>query len=245
MFPNLVYCYKFRCMARMSKWFIPNLSELVKNEEKFNQLDEGIRNKIVEFLAINKIIAERNRFVKKANKEIREANSLIKKLKKNVVKIYPVIKNLPSGYSLSDLYVEKDRSSYRMDFHWIGLRKKCSLGTDLKKIEKICRVYNSDKTLKLTPTNFIEGIRQSLNDVLNDFLIESGYETIKNCKRIVYIKDGFKVIENKGLDVLKKDKLSQSKKLGKNANTSTSIKKQNRINNTTVPFPNLDYSLNR
>ena len=232
-------------MARMSKWFIPNLSEMVKNEEKLNQLNEGIRSKIIEFLALNKIIAERNRFVKKANKEIREANSLIKKLKKKVVKIHPVIKNLPSGYSLSDLFVEKDRNSYRLDIHWIGLRKKCSLGTDLKKIEKICRVHNSDKTLKLTPTNFTDGIRQSLNDVLNDFLIESGYETIKNCKRIVYIKDGFKVIENKGLDVLKKDKLSQSKKLGTNANTSTSIKKQNRINNTTVPFPNLDYSLNR
>ncbi len=232
-------------MARMSKWFIPNLSELVKNEEKLSQLDEGIRSKIVEFLAINKIIAERNRFVKKANKEIREANSLIKKLKKKAVKIHPVIKNLPSGYSLSDLFIEKDRNSYRLDIHWIGLRKKCSLGTDLKKIEKVCRVHNADKTLKLTPTNYKEGIRQSLNDVLNDFLIESGYETIKNCKRIIYIKNGFKVIENKGLDVLKKDKLSQSKKLGKNANTSTSIKKQNRINNTTVPFPNLDYSLNR
>ena len=132
-------------MANMKKYFVPNLSELVKNKEKFAELDKKVQSQILSFLADNKIIAQNNRLVKKATKEIKEANRITNRLKKNVTKIYPVIKNLPSGYSLSVLYVEKDRNSYRLDIRWVGLRKKCSLGTDLKEIQKICRFYNLDK----------------------------------------------------------------------------------------------------
>ncbi len=198
-------------MPSMKKWFIPNLSQLVQHKEEFEKFDKSIQNKILQFLTDNKLIAENNRFVKKVAKEIRMANSQSKKLKKNVTKIYPIIKNLPNGYSLSELYVEKDRNSYRLDIHWIGIRKKCSLGTDLKKIETICKKYNSNPSIKLTESNYKEVIRQSLNDELNDFLIDCGYEKIRDCSKI-YLDEGiFKIREAKGVELSKKDKTKKSR----------------------------------
>jgi hypothetical protein len=60
-------------MANMKKYFVPNLSELVKNKEKFAELDKKVQSQILSFLADNKIIAQNNRLVKKATKEIKEA----------------------------------------------------------------------------------------------------------------------------------------------------------------------------
>jgi len=192
-------------MPSMKKWFIPNLTQFVKNKEEFDKFDTHIQNKICKFLEYNKEIAENNRFVKKAAKEIRLANARSKKLKHNITKIYPIIKNLPNGYSLSEIYVEKDRNSYRLDIHWIGIRKKCSLGTNLKKIETICKKYNIDSKIKLTESNYKEVIRQSLNDELNDFLIECGYQNIRDCSKIYLENSVFKIKKSMGVDTNKKD----------------------------------------
>ena len=196
-------------MATIKKWFVPNLSELVKNKEKFEELDKKVQSQILTFLADSKIIAHNNRVVKRAMKEIKEANALTKKLKKNVTKIHPIIKNLPNGYSLTDLYVEKDRNSYRLDVHWIGLRKKCSLGTDLKKIEKICKHHSLNKEIRLNQTNFKEVIRQCLNDALNDFFIDCGYERIKNADKIYIEKNEFKIKDSEGVNLSYNDKPSK------------------------------------
>ena len=59
-------------MANMKKYFVPNLSELVKNKVKFAELDKKVQSQILSFLADNKIIAQNNRLVKKATKEIKE-----------------------------------------------------------------------------------------------------------------------------------------------------------------------------
>lgn len=210
-------------MANMKKYFVPNLSELVKNKEKFGELDKKVQSQILSFLADNKIIAQNNRLVKKATKEIKEANRITNRLKKNVTKIYPVIKNLPSGYSLSDLYVEKDRNSYRLDIRWVGLRKKCSLGTDLKEIQKICRFYNLDKKVVVNAENYKDVIRQSLSDVLNDFLIECRYENVNNATKLYFEKNELKIKLPKGVDVEKKDKLSKASHLDSNTSLSRAI----------------------
>ncbi len=210
-------------MANMKKYYVPNLSELVKNKERFEELDKKVQSQILKFLADNRIIAQNNRFVKKATKEIKEANRITNRLKKNVTKIYPVIKNLPSGYSLSDLYVEKDRNSYRLDIRWVGLRKKCSLGTDLKEIQKVCRFYNLDKKIVVNDSNYKDVIRQSLSDAINDFLIECGYENVKNATKLYFEKNVFKINLPKGVDVEKKDKLSKASHLESNTNLSRAI----------------------
>lgn len=103
------------------------------------------------------------------------------------------------------------------------MRKKCSLGTDLKEIQKICRFYNLDKKVVVNAENYKEVIRQSLSDALNDFLIECGYENVKNATKLYFENNELKIMLPKGVDVEKKDKLFKSSHLDSNTKFSRAI----------------------
>jgi hypothetical protein len=237
-------------MGSIKKYFIPKLNEYREGTDKFTDLEEDIQNSIIEFLDVSHQIAVKNRFIKKVTKQIREEQKEIKKLKKRVISIYPKIKSVPSGYSLSTLFVEKDRNSFRLNFEWLGLKKKCSLGTDLGLIRKACRVLTMNPKLQLNHKNYKDVIKFSFNDNLNDFLHYSTLNKVKSAKRIKFDfkTNSFTLIDSNGVDLNKKDKLSKPKRLGANAKTSTQVKKQNRLENSYSwwgPLGNLDHSLTK
>ena len=237
-------------MGSIEKYFIPKLYEYREGTDKFTDLERGIQKIIIEFLDVSHQIAVKNRFIKKVTKQIREEQNQIKRLKKKVTSIYPKIKSIPSGYSLSTLFVEKDRNSFRLNFEWLGLKKKCSLGSDLTLIKKACRALTQNPKLQLNKTNFREVIKFSFNDNLNDFLHYSTLNKVKSAKRIKFDfeMNTFTLIDSNGIDLSKKDKLSRSKKLGSNAETQTQTKKQNRLENSYSwwgPLGNLDHSLTK
>jgi hypothetical protein len=237
-------------MGSIKKYFIPKLYEYREGTDKFSDLAEDLQKFIIEYLDVSHQIAIKNRFIKKVTKQIREEQSQIKRLKKRVTNIYPKIKSIPSGYSLSTLFVEKDRNSYRLNFEWLGLKKKCSLGSDLNKIRKACRVLTNNPKLQLTKTNFREIIKFSFNDNLNDFLHYSSLKRVKDAKRVKFDfnTNSFLLTDSNGIDLNKLDKISQSKKLGANAKTPTNIKKQNKFDNSLSwwgALGNLDHSLTK
>jgi hypothetical protein len=236
-------------MGSVKKYFVKYLSVYKTDKDKFEHLSEDLQNYLLEFLEVNRVIAAKNRFIRKATKQIKEDLIDIKRLKKRVTDLHPKIKSIPNGYSFSNLSVEKDRNSYRLIINWLGLKKKCSLGTDLRKIGKICREEYLNKEIKLNQKNFKEVIRASFLDILNDSLMQMGYDNFKHCKKIKfnYELKTFEIQLNEGVDYTKRDTISQSKKLGQNVNTPTSIKKTNRLKNSYgwVPFPNLHHALDK
>ena len=121
-------------MGSVKKYFVKYLSVYKTDKDKFEHLSEDLQNYLLEFLEVNRVIAAKNRFIRKATKQIKEDLIDIKRLKKRVTDLHPKVKSIPNGYSFSNLSVEKDRNSYRLNINWLGLKKKCSLGTDLRKI---------------------------------------------------------------------------------------------------------------
>jgi len=237
-------------MGSIKKYFIPKLNEYREGTDKFTDLEGDLQKSIIEFLDVSHQIAVKNRFIKKVTKQIREEQKQIKRLKKKVTSIYPKIKSIPSGYSLSTLFVEKDRNSFRLNFEWLGLKKKCSLGSDLNKIRKACRALTQNPKLQLNKTNFREVIKFSFNDNLNDFLHYSSLKKVKEAKRVKFDfnTNTFVLIDSNGIDISKSDKIHKSKNLGANAKTPTNLKKQNRFDNSLSwwgPLGNLDHSLTK
>ncbi len=235
-------------MKKNENRFIKNLGQLVKSQEKFYELDETIQSHIFEFLKANRLVKLKSIKIQNRLKEIEEVKKDIKKLSKVITKNYNKIKDVPSGYVLSNLSVEKDSNSYMLVINWIGLRKKCSLGTDLKRIEKLCRRFHINTKVRLNNSNFKNIIRESLDEVVNDFLVEVGFKSIKDSKRIKvdWEKGGFTVVKNSGINLSKHDKWIGSKKLGQNVKTPTSVKKANRNSEKFYTWPkgNLSNALN-
>ena len=235
-------------MKKTENKYINQLGDFVKNKEKFYDLDETIQTNIFSFLKANRLVKLKLEKIRNRTIEIENTKKDIKKLSKDITKYHKIIKDIPSGYMLSELSIEKDSNSYMLVINWVGLRKKCSLGTDLKKIELLCKRYHINKKIKLNQSNFKSIIRESLHEVFNDFLVDVGFKKIKEAKKIKidWERGGFVVIQNEGINLDKADKWIGSKKLGQNVNTPTSLKKSNRNSEKFYTWPkgNLSNSLN-
>ena len=59
-------------MGSVKKYFVKYLSVYKTDKDKFEHLSEDLQNYLLEFLEVNRIIAAKNRFIRKATKQIKD-----------------------------------------------------------------------------------------------------------------------------------------------------------------------------
>ncbi len=173
----------------MKTRYVENLGEVMKDQKAFIALPFEMKKAVYTFLTANRKIRVRKKrissLIEEHTKAIKTLNSELKKLSIVETENYNIIKHLPKGTSVSNLYVESDKGKYiRIDIHWCGIRKKCSLGKDLNEISNICTILNPKFKQKVTLTNYKNIINTSFGYKLNDFLLENGFEKFRDSKRL-------------------------------------------------------------
>lgn len=173
----------------MKTRYVENLGEVMKDQKAFIGLPYEMKKAVYTFLTANRKIRVRKKrissLIEEHTKAIKTLKSELKKLSIVETENYNIIKHLPKGTSVSNLYVESDKGKYiRIDIHWCGIRKKCSLGKDLNEISKICTILNPKLKQKVTLTNYKNIINTSFGFKLNDFLLENGFEKFRDSKRL-------------------------------------------------------------
>ena len=131
---------------------------------------------------------------------------------------------------------------------WCGVRKKFSLGTNLKEIQNICKKYNKELKTEITDKNYKNIIIESIKYSLNDFLLKNGTEKYKqqsiqfdkNKMKFKYLKDTVYI------DISKTSKKRNKLKEGMNTDTPIKVKKANYLNSKTkyYPIPTLNINPN-
>jgi hypothetical protein len=173
----------------MKTRYVENLGEVIKDQKAFLALPNEMKKAVYSFLTANRKIRVRKKrlsnLIEEHKKAIKALNTELKKLSIVETANYNIIKHLPKGTSVSNLYVESDKGKYiRIDIHWCGIRKKCSLGKDLNEIGNICTILNPKFKQKVTLTNYKNIINTSFGYKLNDFLLENSFEMFRDSKRL-------------------------------------------------------------
>jgi hypothetical protein len=173
----------------MKTRYVDNLGELMKDQKTFVSLPSEMKKAVYTFLTANRKIRVRKKrlsnLIEEHKNAIKTLNTELKKLSIDETENYNIIKHLPKGTSVSNVYVESDKGKYiRLDIHWCGIRKKCSLGKDLNEISNICTVLNSKFKQKVTLTNYKNIINTSFGYKLNDFLLKNGFEKFRDSKKL-------------------------------------------------------------
>jgi hypothetical protein len=232
---------------------IEGLGEKMKERDKFEKLPNEIKTSVYKFLTANRKIRRLNRLADNLKKEFKVELKKIEDLKNIQLKIenenFKNIKNLPFNYyTISQLYVnkEKNKKSYIVDMIWCGIRKKFSLGTNLKEIQNICRKYNKELKTEITDKNYKNIIIESIKLSLNEFLLKNGTEKFnkqsirfdKNKMRFKYVK------ETAYVDITKSSTKRTKLKEGTNADTPLKAKKANYNDTKTKYWPIPTLSIN-
>ncbi len=173
----------------MKTRYVENLGEVMKDQKAFLALPNEMKKAVYSFLTANRKIRVRikklNTLIEEHQKAIKALNTELKKLSIDETENYNIIKHLPKGTSVSNVYVESDKGKYiRLDIHWCGIRKKCSLGKNLNEINNICKELNPKFNKKISLTNYKNIVSTSFAIKLNNFLIENGYENFRDSKRL-------------------------------------------------------------
>ena len=171
------------------KRYIDGLADVMKDQKRFFELPKEIQKSVYEYLNVHR----KKRRMEKRKKELIEYYKLqrkliereIKQLTKQETKSYQSIKDLPNNYQIINIYVEKDRNSYRLDIHFCGFRKKCSLGTNLVKIQNACQKFVPNLKTKINQSNYKEIISSYMKDDLNDFIVDNGVNKFRDAKKIL------------------------------------------------------------
>lgn len=232
---------------------IEGLGEKMKERDKFEKLPNEIKTSVYKFLTANRKIRRLNRIADNLKMEFKKELKKIIDLKNDQLKIenenFKNIKNLPYNYyTISQLYVnkEKNKKSYIVDMIWCDVRKKFSLGTNLKEIQNICRKYNKELRTEITDKNYKNIIIESIKHSLNDFLLKNGTEKFnkqsiqfdKNKMRFKYVK------ETAYVDISKSSKKRNKLIEGMNADTPLKAKKANYNDTKTKHYPKPTLSIN-
>jgi hypothetical protein len=234
---------------------IEGLGEKMKERDKFEKLPNEIKTSVYKFLTANRKIRRLNRLADNLKMEFKKELKKIEDLKNVQLKIenenFKNIKNLPYNYyTITQLYVnkEKNKKSYIVDMIWCGVRKKFSLGTNLKEIQNICKKYNKELKTEITDKNYKNIIIESIKYSLNDFLLKNGTEKYKqqsiqfdkNKMKFKYLKDTVYI------DISKTSKKRNKLKEGMNTDTPIKVKKANYLNSKTkyYPIPTLNINPN-
>jgi hypothetical protein len=178
----------------MKTRYVENLGEVMKDQKAFLALPTEMKKAVYSFLTANRKIRVRKKRLDTLIKEHKEAIKALNKELKNLsiaeTENYNIIKHLPKGTSLSNVYVESDKGKYiRLDIQWCGIRKKCSLGKDLSEINKICKDLNPKFNQKISLSNYKNIVNTSFAIKLNDFLVENGYESFRDSKRLKWNRE--------------------------------------------------------
>ena len=207
------------------KRYIDGLGDVMKDQQRFHSLPKEIQKAVYGYLNLHR----KKRRLEKKKKELIENFSKEKKLLEKEIKSvtrdetnnFNIIKDLPNDYQLVNIYVEPDRNSYRLDIHFCGFRKKCSLGTDLNKIQKACEGFIPNLDKKITKSNFKEVITSSMIGDLNDFIVDNGFNKFRDSKKIVldYTTNKFEYISEIKVDIVKEDKVKKSERIVWNSKT--------------------------
>ena len=173
----------------MKTRYVENLGEVMKDQKAFLALPNEMKNAVYSFLTANRKIRVRKKrlsnLIEEHKKAIKTLTNELKKLSVDETENYNIIKHLPKGTSVSNVYVESDKGKYiRLDIHWCGIRKKCSLGKDLNEINNICKELNPKFNKKISLSNYKNIVNTAFALKLNDFLIEKGYENFRDSKRL-------------------------------------------------------------
>jgi len=232
---------------------IEGLGEKMKERDKFEKLPNEIKTSVYKFLTANRKIRRLNRLADNLKMEFKNELKKIEDLKKEQLKIenenFKNIKNLPYNYyTISQLYVnkEKNKKSYIVDMIWCDVRKKFSLGTNLKEIQNICRKYNKELKTEITDRNYKNIIIESIKYPLNEFLLKNGAKKYTE-QSIQFDKSKMKFKYEKGtayVDITKSSKKRYKLIEGMNAETPLKLKKANYNDAKTKYYPKPNLNIN-
>jgi len=170
------------------KRYINGLGDVMKDQDRFYSLPKEIQKSVFNYLNFHRskkrLEKKKKELISDFNKKKKELEKEIKKVTKEETKSYAVIKDLPNNYQLVNVYCESDKKSYRLDIHFCGFRKKCSLGTDLNKIQKSCDTFIKGLKEKVTPDNFKKVIVSCMIADLNDFIVENGFNKFRDSHKL-------------------------------------------------------------
>ena len=142
------------------KRYIDGLGNVMKDQQRFFSFPKEIQKAVYGYLKLHRkkrrLEKKKKELITNFNKEKKLIEKEIKSLTRDETKNFKIIRDLPKDYQLINIYVEPDRNSYRLDIHFCGLRKKCSLGTDLNKIQKACEGFIPNLNKQITKTNYRE-----------------------------------------------------------------------------------------
>lgn len=200
------------------KRYIVGLGEMMKNRERFDLIPPKIQKSIYDYLLLHR----KKRRLEKAKKElIQKFNSEKKHIEKEIKRVtrdetthYRLIKNITNNYNLANIYCERDRNSFRLNIHFCGLNKKCSLGTDLKRIKIVGNSLAPSLKEKITLKNFKSLIPIIFRDELNDFLVDNGIDKFNDSKKLKFNYNTLKFEYTfQELDVIKSDRVRKSNRI--------------------------------
>jgi hypothetical protein len=226
------------------KRYIDGLGDVMKDQKRFYSLPKEIQKAVYSYLNLHrkkrKLEKKKKELIDNFNKEKKELENEIKSVTRDETNNFKIIKDLPKDYQLVNIYVETDRNSYRLDIHFCGFRKKCSLGTDLNKIQKACEGFIPKLNKKISKSNFKEVITSSMVGDLNDFIVDNGFNKFRDSKKIIldYSTNKFEYISEIKVDIVKEDKVKKSQRIVWNSKTKNpSIGRSQSINSKSSRTP--------
>ena len=207
------------------KRYIDGLGSVMKDQKRFFELPKEIQKSVYGYLNLHrkkrKLEKQKKQLIENYRQEKKTIEREIKSLTREETKNFQIIKDLPKNYQLINIYVEQDRNSYRLDIHFCGFRKKCSLGTDINKIQKACEGFIPSLNTKIMKSNFKEIIVSYMRDDLNDFIVENGFNKFRDSKKIIlnYITNKFEYKSEIKVDINKEDRVKKSQRIRLNSKT--------------------------
>lgn len=207
------------------KRYIDGLGDVMKDQQRFQSLPKEIQKAVYGYLNLHRkkrrLEKKKKELIENFNREKKIFEKEIKKLTRDETINFKLIKDLPKDYQLVNIYVEPDRNSYRLDIHFCGFRKKCSLGTDLNKIQKACEGFIPSLKKKIDKSNYREVITSSMKDDLNDFIVDNGLNKFRDSKKIIlnYTTNKFEYVNEIRVDIIKEDKVKKSQRIVWNSKT--------------------------
>ncbi len=215
------------------KRYIDGLGSVMKDQQRFHSLPKEIQKAVYGYLNLHRkkrrLEKKKRELIENFNKEKKLIEKEIKNITRDETNNFKIIKDLPKDYQLVNIYVETDRNSYRLDIHFCGFRKKCSLGTDLSRIQKACEGFIPNLRKKINKTNYKEIITSSMVADLNDFIVDNGFNKFRDSKKIIlnFNTNRFEYKEEITVDIDKNDKVKKSERIVWNSKN-----KNRRIGNT-------------
>jgi hypothetical protein len=205
------------------KRYIDGLGTVMKDQKNFFELPKEIQKSVYGYLNLHrkkrKLEKQKKQLIENYKEEKKTIEKEIKSLTREETKNFQIIKDLPKNYQLINIYVEQDRNSYRLDIHFCGHRKKCSLGTDLNKIQMACEGFIPTINTKISKSNFKEIIVSFMRDDLNDFIVDNGFNKFRDSKKIIlnYTTNKFEYKSEIKVDMNKEDRVKKSQRIRLNS----------------------------